>query len=199
MILKIYDKNPSERALDEAVRALERGGVIIYPTDSVYAFGCSLLAPKGIEALRRLNGRAAVETAVMFDSLSQISEYCRMDNDTFRLLKRNLPGGFVFQLTALSTVPDKAASRRKAIGVRIPDNSVARAIVGRLGCPMLTAPVPVGDQTEYSTDPELIEERFGGEVALVVNGGIAKDRTMTVVDLTGDEPSILQQGESELV
>jgi len=198
MILKIYDKNPSERALDEAARALERGGVIICPTDSVYAFGCSLHAPKGIEAMRRLKDRTAGEFAVMFESLSQISEYCRMEDDTFRLLKRNLPGAFVFLLPATSRMPDKVLSKRKAIGIRIPGNTVARAIVERLGCPMLTAPVRIDDEEEYATDPELIEERFGSEVALVVDGGIAEALPTTVADLTGDEPVILRQGISEL-
>ncbi len=197
MILKIYDKNPSERALDEAVQALERGGVIICPTDSVYAFGCSLHAHKGIEAMRRLKGRIAGEFAVMFESLSQISEYCRMDDDTFRLLKRNLPGAFVFLLPATSRMSDKVLSKRKAIGVRIPDSAVARAIVDRLGCPMLIAPLRT-DEEEYATDPELIEERFGSEVALVVDGGIAEALPTTVADLTGGEPVILQQGKSEL-
>lgn len=198
MILKIYDKNPSERALDEVADALERGGVIIYPTDSVYAFGCSLQAPKGIETMRRLKGKVAEEFAVLFESLSQVSEYCRMDNDTFKLLKRNLPGAFVFLLPALSTMPDKALSKRKTIGVRIPDNAVARAIVGRLGCPMLTTSVRIDEEEEYATDPELIEERFGSEVALVVDGGIGDALPTTVVDLTGGEPEILRQGKSEL-
>lgn len=199
MLLKIYDKNPSERALDEVVSALERGGVVIYPTDSVYAFGCSLQAPRGIETMRRLKGKVAEEFAVLFAGLSQVSEYCRMDNDTFKLLKRNLPGPFVFLLAASSRMPDKALSKRKTIGVRIPDNVVARAIVERLGCPMLTTSVRIDDgETEYATDPELIEERFGREVALVVDGGIGEALPTTVVDLTGDEPEIVRSGKGEL-
>ncbi len=199
MLLKIYDKNPSERALDEVVSALERGGVVIYPTDSVYAFGCSLQAPRGIETLRRLKGKVAEEFAVLFSGLSQVSEYCRMDNDTFKLLKRNLPGPFVFLLAASSRMPDKALSKRKTIGVRIPDNAVARAIVERLGCPMLTTSVrTVEGETEYATDPGLIDERFGREVALVVDGGIGETLPTTVVDLTGDEPVIVRSGKGQL-
>ncbi len=120
-----------------------------------------------------------------------------MDDDTFRLLKRNLPGAFVFLLPATSRMSDKVLSKRKAIGVRIPDSAVARAIVDRLGCPMLIAPLRT-DEEEYATDPELIEERFGSEVALVVDGGIAEALPTTVADLTGGEPVILQQGKSEL-
>lgn len=122
-----------------------------------------------------------------------------MDNDTFKLLKRNLPGPFVFLLAASSRMPDKALSKRKTIGVRIPDNAVARAIVERLGCPMLTTSVRIDDgETEYATDPELIEERFGREVALVVDGGIGEALPTTVVDLTGDEPEIVRSGKGEL-
>lgn len=198
MLLKIYDKNPSERALDEAVAALERGGVVIYPTDSVYAFGCSLQSPKGIETMRRMKGKVAEEFAVLFADLSQVSAYCRMDNDTFKLLKRNLPGPFVFLLNASSRMPDKALSKRRTIGVRIPDNAVARAVVDRLGCPMLTTSVKIdGEETEYATDPELIEERFGREVALVIDGGIGDAVPTTVVDLTGDEPGIVREGKGE--
>lgn len=198
MLLKIYDKNPSERALDEAVAVLERGGVVIYPTDSVYAFGCSLQSAKGIETMRHLKGKVAEEFSVLFADLAQVSAYCRMDDDAFGILKRNLPGPFVFLLTALSRMPAKALSKRKTIGVRIPDNTVARAVVGRLGCPMLTTSVRIDDEAEYATDPELIEERFGGEVALVIDGGIGDAVPTTVVDLTGDEPVIVREGKGEL-
>jgi len=198
MLVKIYDKNPSARALAEVAAALERGGVVIYPTDSVYAFGCSLHSPRGIEALRRLKGKVAEEFAVLFASLSQVAEYCRVENAAFRLLKRNLPGPFVFLLPALSALPDRALSKRRTIGVRIPDHAVARAIVAELGCPMLTTSVNIEDEQEYATDPELIEERFGSEVALVVDGGPGDAVPTTVVDLTGDEPEILREGKGKL-
>ena len=198
MLLKIYDKNPSARALAEVTAALERGGVVIYPTDSVYAFGCSLHSPRGIETLRRLKGKVAEEFAVLFEGLSQVAEYCRVDDEAFRLLKRNLPGPFVFLLPALSTLPARALSKRRTIGVRIPDHAVARAIVAELGCPMLTTSVRIEDEEEYATDPELIEERFGGEVALVVDGGPGNAVPTTVVDLTGGEPEIVREGRGEL-
>lgn len=199
MLLKLYDKNPSEKRLDEVVRLLERGGVVIYPTDSVYAFGCSLHAPKAIEALRRIKGKVAEEFSVLFESLSQVADYCRMENDTFRLLKRNLPGPFVFILPALSNMPDKALSKRKTIGVRIPDNAIARALVERLGVPMLTTSVEIVEgEEEYATDPELMEERFAGEVDLIIDGGYGSTGHTTLVDMTGDEPELLREGVGEL-
>lgn len=199
MLLKLYDKNPSEKRLDEVVRLLERGGVVIYPTDSVYAFGCSLHAPKAIEALRRIKGKVAEEFSVLFESLSQVADYCRMENDTFRILKRNLPGPFVFILPALSNMPDKALSKRKTIGVRIPDNAIARALVERLGVPMLTTSVEIVEgEEEYATDPELMEERFAGEVDLIIDGGYGSTGHTTLVDMTGDEPELLREGVGEL-
>ncbi len=195
MIVKIYDKNPSEKALDQVVEALRRGGVVIYPTDSVYAFGCSLQAPKAIETMRRIKGKVAEEFSVLFENLSQVAEYCRVDNDTFKLLKRALPGPYVFLLNASSRMPDKALSKRKVLGVRIPDNAIASALVERLGCPMLTTSLELLEgEEEYATDPELMDERFGREVALVVDGGYGSTEQTTVVDLTSEEPELIRSG-----
>uniref|UniRef100_UPI0040565563 L-threonylcarbamoyladenylate synthase n=1 Tax=Alistipes sp. TaxID=1872444 RepID=UPI0040565563 len=199
MLLKIYDKNPSEKSLDEVVRHLERGGVVIYPTDSVYAFGCSLHAPKAIEQMRRIKGKVAEEFSVLFESLSQVADYCRVDNEAFRLMKRNLPGPFVFILPALSNMPDKALSKRRTIGVRMADHAIARTLVERLGVPMLTTSLEVIEgEEEYVCDPELMEERFGREVELVIDGGYGRLEHTTIVDLTGDEAEILREGLGEL-
>lgn len=198
MLTKIYDRNPSESALQRVVEALERDGVIIYPTDSVYAFGCSIRSPRALERLRRIREKANGEFAVVFESLAQVAEYCRVDNAVFRILKRNLPGPFTFILNASSRVPDKALARRQTIGVRIPSNAVARSIVSALGAPMITASVREDDEREYMIDPELIHERYGREVALVIDGGVGDTTPTTVVDLTGDEPEILREGKGEL-
>lgn len=199
MLLKIYDKNPSEKVIDQVVEILRKGGVIIYPTDSVYALGCSLDAPKAIEQMRKIKGKVAEEFAVLFENISQVSQYCRMDNDTFKILKQNLPGPFVFLLTAASNMPDKALSKRKTIGIRIPNNTIAHFIVERLGCPMLTTSVDIVEQEEeYATDPELIEERFIRDVDVVLDAGIGSTNLTTVVDLTGDEPEIIREGIGEL-
>lgn len=200
MLTKIYAQNPSEKELSKVVAILERDGVVIYPTDSVYAFGCSLHAPRAIERLLRLRGKSAGDVTLVFSSISQIAEYCRVDNAAFRILKRNLPGPFTFVLPASSRVPEKTLARRRTIGVRIPSNGVARAVVEALGCPMVTASVKDDDEViEYTTDPELIDERYGREVELVIDGGIGDNVPTTVVDLADGEPEILREGKGELL
>lgn len=197
MLTKIYDVNPSERELRRVVEALQKDELIIYPTDSVYAVGCSLRSPRAIERLRRIKGSG--ELSVVFESIAGIAEYCRVDNVVFRMLKRNLPGPFTFILPASSRIPDKALGKRRTIGVRIPSNAVARAIVSALGCPLVTTSVKDDDQvSEYTTDPELIHERYGREVALVIDGGMGDSVPTTVVDLTDDEPTILREGKGVL-
>lgn len=199
MLVKIYGDNPSERELKRVVEALERDGIVIYPTDSVYAFGCSLRSAKAVERLRRLRGRSDAPLTVVFHDIAQVAEYCRVDNATFRILKRNLPGPFTFLLPASSRVPDKALERRRTIGIRIPAHPVARAVVEALGCPMITASVKDDDEVvEYTTDPELIEERYGRDVSLVIDGGMGDNVPTTIVDLTGGEPEIVREGRAEL-
>lgn len=199
MLTKIYEQNPSEKELQRVVDVLERDGFVIYPTDSVYAFGCSIRSPKAIERLRRMRGKQPGQLAVVFADLAQVAEYCRVDNAAFRILKRNLPGPFTFVLTASSRVPDKALEKRRTIGVRIPANGVARAIVERLGAPLITASVKDDDEVvEYTTDPELIHERYGREVDLVIDGGAGDNVPTTVVDLTQDEAEVLREGKGEL-
>lgn len=199
MLIKIYEQNPSEKELKRVVDALENDGIVIYPTDSVYAFGCSLRSPRAIERLRRMKGKDAEAFAVVFEDMAQVAEYCRVDNAVFRILKRNLPGPFTFVLNASSRVPDKALEKRHTIGIRIPGHAVSRAIVSALGCPLVTSSVREGDEVvEYTTDPELIHERYGREVALVIDGGIGDNVPTTVVDLTSDEPEILREGKGIL-
>lgn len=199
MLTKIYEQNPSERELRRVVDVLEHDGIIIYPTDSVYAFGCSIRSPKAIERLRRMRGKQPGDFAVAFADIAQVAEYCRVNNAAFRILKRNLPGPFTFVLTASSRVPDKALEKRRTIGVRIPANGVARAIVERLGAPLITASVKDDDEVvEYTTDPELIHERYGREVDLVIDGGTGDNVPTTVVDLTQDEAEVLREGKGEL-
>ncbi len=199
MLVRLYERNPSERELQRIVALLERDGIIVYPTDSVYAFGCSLRAPKAVERLRRLKGKSAAEFAAVFDGIARIAEYCRVDNAAFRMLKRNLPGPFTFVLPASAQVPDKALGKRRTLGVRIPGHAVARAIVEALGCPLVTTSLPVdAEEPEYAVDPELIHERYGRDVAAVVDGGAGTTILTTVVDLTGDEPVVLREGGGEL-
>lgn len=201
MLVKIFPVNPSERELSRVVDVLEHDGVIIYPTDSIYAFGCSLHSPKAIERLRTIKAKNEDALSVIFSSISQVAEYCRVDDLTFKLMKRNLPGAFTFILNTSARMPDRALEKRKSVGVRIPANPISRAIVERLGCPLITTSVkrnPEDDGDEYTTDPELIEERYGNRVDLIVDGGIGDNVPTTLVDLTSDEQEILREGRSTL-
>ncbi len=200
MIVKLYSKNTSERDLARVCDTLEGGGVVIYPTDSVYAFGASIQSPKAIEKLKELCGKSAAELSIVCSSISQVAEYCRVDNAEFKILKRNLPGAITFILKASQRIPEKAIGKRKSIGVRIPDNDITSAIVTRLGAPMITASVKShSEEEEYTTDPELIDEMWGAKVALVVDGGIGMAVPTTVVELIDGEAEIIREGAKELI
>ena len=155
-MIKIYAQNPNEKAVARVADVLRSDGVIVYPTDSVYAFGCSIRSPKAIERLRALSGKKGDEFSIVCPDLSTISAYARVDNAVFKVLKRNLPGPFTFVLNASGKVPDKFLEKRKTVGVRIPDHAVALAIVEALGHPLVTASVKDSEE-EYTTDPSLIE------------------------------------------
>ncbi len=199
MIVKLYPQNPNERVVAQVADVLRHDGVIVYPTDGVYAFGCSLHSTKAVERLKTIKGKKESGFTLLCHDLSNIADYARVDNATFKLLKRNLPGPFTFVLKASSKVPDKVLERRKTIGVRVPDNAIALAIVRELGVPMFTSSVrETDDVVEYTTDPELIAEKWGAVVDLVVDGGYGMNVPTTLVDLSGDEPEILREGGGEL-
>jgi tRNA threonylcarbamoyl adenosine modification protein (Sua5/YciO/YrdC/YwlC family) len=199
MQVKIWPDNPNPKQIAHAAEVLRADGVIVYPTDSVYAFGCSLKNPKAIERMRAIKGKDASVFSLVFDSLARVADYAKVENPQFRVLKQNLPGPFTFLLTPLSRVPEKALAKRKSIGVRIPSSAIARALVEELGCPMLTTSVRDDDQTvEYTTDPSLIHERYGKVVDMVIDGGLGAAIPTTVVDLTDDEPEILRPGRGDL-
>jgi len=198
MLLKIYPENPQPRAIKTVIDILEKGGVIIYPTDSVYGIGCDIHQPKAIERVARIKG-IAVEKAqfsIIFRDLSQISEYCRLtDNAIFRMLKHHLPGPFTFILEAGNKVPKIFTPKKKTIGIRIPDNNIIRTIVEELGRPLLTTSVKDDDEIiEYTTDPELIHERYKALTDVVIDGGFGNNIASTVVDCTTGEPVIVRQG-----
>lgn len=197
MLTKIYPRNPSERELRKVVAALESGGIVVYPTDGAYAFGCSLRVPKAVDRLAAMRGKERREATLVFDGIARLAEYCRVDNAAFRVLKRNLPGPFTFLLPASSRVPDRALSRRKTVGARIPADPIARAIVEMLDAPLVSVSVK-DEAAEYTTDPELIDERWGAQVALVVDGGMGEASVTTVVDLTEGEPTLLREGRGVL-
>lgn len=197
--VKIYPQNPSEREIAKVVKVLENDGVIIYPTDGVYAFGALLKNTKAVEKLRALSGRDEKQLTIVCSDISMVDKFARIDNSQFKILKRNTPGAFTFILEPSSKVPDKALSGRKTVGVRIPDNQIPLAIVERLGFPLATASVKDDDEVvEYTTDPELIAERYEQRVDMVIDGGYGLLVPTTLVDLTGDEPEIVREGGGEL-
>lgn len=199
MLIKIYPENPNSREISRVAEVLRGDGVIIYPTDGVYAFGCSLHSIKAIDRIKAIRNKRDDELTIICENLSRVSDYARVDNLQFKVLKRNLPGEFTFILKASGKVPDKALGRRKTVGVRIPDNPIPVSIVEELGIPMVTASVKDADEViEYTTDPELIWERYGRVVDMVIDGGYGNNVPTTMVDLTADEPQVLREGGGEL-
>lgn len=202
MLLKIYPDNPSERQIKMVVDCLQNDGVIIYPTDTVYSLACSIFKPKAIERIGRIKGvdPQKANFSIICHDLSNISEYTKpIPNTVFKLMKRVLPGPFTFILEANSNVPKIFQSRKKTIGIRIPGNQIPLEIVRLLGNPLMTTSVHDEDTlVEYSTDPELINEKYAKTVDIVIDGGYGDIEASTVVDCTGDEPLILRQGKGNI-
>ena len=201
MTIKLYEKNNSQRDLDRIVQTLEDGDIIIYPTDTMYAIGCHALKERAIERICKLKGidpRKNSLSIICYD-LSNISEYAKVDNRTFKLMKRNLPGPFTFILNSGSRLP-KIFKNRKEVGIRIPDHAVIREICQLLDAPILTTTLPLsdGEDIEYITNPELIEEKFENEVDLIIDGGIGGMEPSTIVNCTEGENEIVRQGKGIL-
>lgn len=201
MLLKLYNKNNDPDVIDEIVRILEDGGLIIYPTDTMYAIGCHGLKERAIERICRIKNidpRKNNLSIICYD-LSNISEYAKIDNATFKLMKRNLPGPFTFILNTGSRLP-KIFRNRKEVGIRVPDNNIIREICLALDAPIMTTTLPrnENEDIEYYTNPELIEEKFGNEVDFILDGGIGGIEPSTIVDCTGEEPEVLRQGKGLL-
>ena len=198
-LLKVFPDNPNGRYIELAAEAMRRGEIVVDPTDTLYAFGCDALNNNAIERICKLKGIKSDRTnlSIICEDLSQVAQYARLDNANFRLLKDNLPGPFTFILPALSKLP-KAFKGRKAVGVRIPDNRIAMALVEALGNPIMTSSVPIDDDMDYTIEPELIAERYDADVEMVIDGGEGGIEPSTVVDCTADEPEIIRQGRGEL-
>jgi tRNA threonylcarbamoyl adenosine modification protein (Sua5/YciO/YrdC/YwlC family) len=198
MLIKIYPENPNHRQIRKVVDVLEQGGVIIYPTDTVYAMGCDINATKTIEKIARFKGMNPKnpDLSLIFHDMSQLSEYTIIhDNNIFRLLKHNLPGPFTFIVQANNQIPRMFKNKKKTIGIRIPDSSIILEIIRELGRPVVTTSIHDQDEIiEYTTDPELIWERYRNFADLVVDGGYGKNEASTVVDCTGDRFVVLRQG-----
>jgi tRNA threonylcarbamoyl adenosine modification protein (Sua5/YciO/YrdC/YwlC family) len=198
MIRKIYAENPNPKEIEKVVEILKDGGVIIYPTDTVYGLGCDITQSKAIERVHQIKGLRPDKTNFSFIvyDLSHLSDYTKpIDNQTYKLMKRNLPGPFTFILEASNNVPKILKSKKKTVGIRIPDNSIILEIIRVLGNPILTTSVHSGDVIlDYTTDPELIHEDMGHMVDLVIDGGFGNNIPSTIVDCTGPEVVIVRQG-----
>ncbi len=203
LLLHIHPQTPDERQILKAVRILENNGVAIYPTDSVYGMGCSIMSKEAMERIALLKGIKPneAEFSLLFGDIEQIVDYIKpLTKDIFRILKRNLPGPFTFILPASKRIPKLLENKRKTIGIRIPDNNIVREIVRKLGYPLVNTSVKAEDNIqEYQTDPSLIWERYKNIVDVVIDGGMGNLQPTTVVDLTGDEPEIIRQGIGELI
>lgn len=200
MILKIYPQNPNSRDVNRVADVINQGGVVVIPTDTLYAFACSMEHKKSVEAIAQLKGFTAKKArySMIFSSLSQASEYVRpMDKDTYQLLRGCLPGPYTFVMDANNQVPRVYQNQNKSIGIRVPDNPVCRAIVEAVGCPLVATSVRIDDEDqepEYLTDPELIHESFGGLVELVVDGGMGDNEPSTVIDCSNGNLELVRQG-----
>jgi tRNA threonylcarbamoyl adenosine modification protein (Sua5/YciO/YrdC/YwlC family) len=202
MVIRIYEENPSPRHVRHAVDAFNRGGLVIFPTDTIYGLGCSIRHIRSLERIARIKGTKKKKTnySIIFNNLSMLSEFTRpLPNHIFRLIKRNLPGPFTFILEANNQVPKIFQSKKKTIGIRIPDNSIITTIVDELGHPILTTSIKDEDEVvEYITDPELIYEKYGDSIDLLIDGGYGDNEASTIVDCTSGEPEIIRQGKGDL-
>lgn len=202
MIIKLYQDHTNERTVRDIAKKLAMGAVMVYPTDTVYALGCSIKCPKAIERLQQIKGgKQSSEMAIACADLTAIATYAKVDDVTFRTVRKNLPGAFTFIMPASKRAPEKVLEGRSTIGIRVPDNNIALAIIRELGSPLVTTSVSShndDNETEYLTDPSLIEENYP-MVDFVVDGGLGNDSPSTVVDCTnGEEPQIIRQGVAEL-
>lgn len=202
MLIKLYEKNNNPRDLDRIVRTLEDGGILIYPTDTMYAMGCHALKERAVERICRFKGIDPRKNhlSIICHDLSNISEYAKVDNNTFKLMKRNLPGPFTFILNSGSRLP-KVFKNRKEVGIRVPDHALIREICRLLNAPLLTTTLPQdeNEDVEYITTPELIEEKFGRKADLVIDGGIGGTEPSTIVNCTESEAEIVRQGKGVLI
>ena len=202
MLLKIYNKEPAHRHINKVVETLNKGGIVVFPTDTIYGMGCSLYQSRAVDRIARIKGtkKKKANFSIIFNDLSLLSEYTKpIENHLFRLMRKNLPGPFTFILNASNKIPKLFQSKKKTIGIRIPDNNIITTIVEELGHPVLTTSIRDEDEVvEYTTDPELIYEKYRDDVDIVIDGGYGDNEASTIVDCTSGEPIIIRQGKGIL-
>lgn len=201
MLLKIYPDNPNQRQIDTVVECLKDGGVIIFPTDTIYALGCDIYKPRAIDRIAQIKGIKKEKSNFSFlcHDLSHLSDYTKpLTNDVFKLMKSTLPGPFTFILEANNKVPKILHRKKKTVGIRVPDNNIPIEIIRRLGNPIMSTSVHDEDEIiEYTTDPELIYEKYSNLVDIVIDGGYGDNEPSTIVDCSGDEIVILREGKGK--
>lgn len=203
MLIKLYEENTEQRRVDQIVDILRCGGIIIYPTDTVYSIGCDITKEKAVEKIARLKGIKIEKAHFSFicHDLSHLSDYTRpISNNVFKLMRRNLPGPFTFILEANSNVPRYFKGKKKTIGIRVPNNSIIREIVRELGNPIFSSSIHDSDEIiAYTTDPELIHEEWSEKVDVVIDGGYCGNEVSTIIDCTNNEIEIVREGKGELI
>lgn len=199
--IKIYEDKPNEAAIARVVKVLKDGGLVIYPTDTVYGLGCDITNTKALERIAKIKGVKLEKANFSFicHDLSNLSDYVRqVDTATFKLLKRSLPGPYTFILPGNTNLP-KEFKKKTTVGIRIPDNSIALEIVRQLGNPIVSTSIRDEDEViEYTTDPELIFEKWQSLVDMVIDGGYGDNVGSTIIDLSGDEPIVVREGKGSL-
>jgi len=199
--IKIYPQNPSQKEIDRVISVLKSGGLIIYPTDTVYGLGCDITNKKALEKIARIKGVKLEKARFSFicNDLSHLSDYVKqIDTATYKLLKQALPGAYTFVLDGNSKLP-KHFKKKKTVGIRVPDNNIIRKIVETLGNPIVSTSIYDEDEIlEYTTDPELIYEKWRNLVDIVIDGGYGDNNPSTIVDLTTDPFTILREGKGSL-
>ncbi|AMM50136.1 translation factor Sua5 [Rufibacter sp. DG15C] len=199
--LKIHPDNPQPKAMAQVVDVLKKGGLVIYPTDTIYGLGCDLHNVRAVERLCQLRGLNPAKAQLSFicSDLTNISEYARISTQTYKVMKKALPGPFTFVLEASSKVPKIGGIRRKTVGIRVPDNAICLSLVEQLGNPIVSTSIHDEDEVvEYTTDPELIYEKYRNLVDLVIDGGYGNNIASTVVNCENDEFDILREGAGDI-
>ncbi|CAN5496547.1 L-threonylcarbamoyladenylate synthase [soil metagenome] len=197
-LIKLYEENPEQSKIDKIVKTLRNGGIIVYPTDTVYGMGCDIFNQKAVERICRIKGIKPEKNNFSFIcyDLSHISEYAKhISNPVFKVMKKALPGPFTFILESNNKVPKILNAKKKTIGIRVPDNNIPRVIVKQLENPIITTSIRDEDEViEYSTDPELIYEKFNNIVDIVIDGGYGGNIASTVIDCTTEQMEVLREG-----